>query len=99
MSTLKLEASTASKLIERLSSDDKFRELFSTDTLAALVELGITPDENLRTFVGTCCSKITLADKATIVGAREKIQSMLTSGADQSVPMLDANQAGGRILK
>ncbi|KRG40458.1 hypothetical protein ARC20_01575 [Stenotrophomonas panacihumi] len=99
MSTLKLEAATANKLIELLSSNDKFRDLFSSDPLAAMVELGLQPDDGLKQFVGTCCAKITLADKETIVSAKEALQSMLTRGMDQSVPMLDANQAGGRTLK
>lgn len=99
MPTLKLEAATANKLVDLLSTDDAFRELFVSDTLAALEVVGQAPTDELREFVSTCCSKVTLADKSVITGAREAILSMLTSGGNQTVPMLDANQPGGRTLK
>jgi len=99
MPTLKLDASLASKLIELLASDDAFRETFSRDPLAALAELGQAPSDELKTFVSICCSNVQLADKEKIAAAQEQIKSMLTSGASQSVPMLDANLSGGRTLK
>ncbi len=99
MPTLKLDADTANKLIELLSTDDAFRDLFSRDTLAALEQVGQAPTDELKAFVTECCSKVTLADKSVIAGAQDKILAMLTSGGNQTVPMLDANQEGGRTLK
>lgn len=99
MPTLKLEAATASKLIELLSSDDGFRELFAKDTLAALEKLGQARTPELEAFVVECCAKIELASKETIADAREEIMSMLTVGGNYSVPMLDANQPKNRPLK
>ncbi|HEY9254983.1 MAG TPA: NHLP-related RiPP peptide [Stenotrophomonas sp.] len=99
MPTLKLDVATANKLIELLAADDEFRDLFATDTLAALEQVGQTPTEELKLFVSECCSRVTLADKSVIAGAKDKILAMLTSGGNQTVPALDANQAGGRTLK
>lgn len=99
MPTIKLEAATASKLIELLSSDDAFRELFVSDTLAALEKVGQAPTPELKAFVVECCTKVELASKETIAGAREEIMNMLTSGGNHNIPMLDANLAKNRPLK
>lgn len=99
MATLQLDSSIANKLIELLSSDDAFRQLFSTDTLAALAQLGVSVDEEIEAFVKDCCNNVQLAEKGNIAAAQGHIRDMLTSGASQSVPMLDANQVGGRSLK
>ena len=99
MPTLKLDAASANKLIELLSTDDEFRALFASDTLAALEQVGQAPTEELKAFVAECCTRVKLADKSVIAGAQDKILAMLTSGGNQTVPMLDANQAGGRTLK
>jgi len=99
MPTLKLEASTASKLIELLSSDDNFRELFATDTLAALGKVGQAPNKELEAFVAQCCSKVQLADKSKIAGAKAQIAGMLTSGTNYTIPMLDAGFDDTRTLK
>ncbi|MDG2523886.1 NHLP-related RiPP peptide [Stenotrophomonas sp. HITSZ_GD] len=99
MATLKLDSSIANKLIDLLSSDDAFRQLFSTDTLAALAQLGVVINDEIEAFVKDCCTKVQLAEKGNIAAAQGHIRDMLTSGASQSVPMLDANQAGGRSLK
>lgn len=101
MPTLKLDTSTAAKLVDLLATDDKFRELFSTDMVAALKAVGHAPDDitELEAFVRTCCSNIKLADKETIAHSKDQISSMLTSGGNHSIPALDANQGMGRTLK
>jgi putative modified peptide len=99
MATLKLDSSIANKLIDLLSSDDAFRELFTQDTLAALVQLGVKPDDELAAFLKDCCTKVQLAEKGNIAASQGHIRDMLTSGASQSVPMLDANLGSGRNLK
>ena len=86
MSKLQLDTATANRLIDLLSTDDDFRKLFASDTLAALKQAGAEP-------------KVTLADKETIAGARKEITTMLTSGVGHSVPMLDADHTGTRPLK
>lgn len=101
MPTLKLDAPTSAKLVDLLATDDKFRELFSTDMLAALKTVGYTPDDmtELEAFIRTCCSNVKLASKEAIAQSKEEISKMLTSGGHQSVPALDANQGTGRTLK
>jgi hypothetical protein len=99
MSKLQLDTATANRLIDLLSTDDDFRKLFASDTLAALQEAGAEPTDELKEFVAKDCAKVTLADKETIAGARKEITTMLTSGVGHSVPMLDAGHAGTRPLK
>lgn len=101
MPTLKLEPAVANTLVQLLSQDDEFRELFTKDPVAALAQAGHTeknPDE-LKNFVNECCSAVELADKQTIADAREEINAMLTSGTSQTVPMLEAGFGGTRTLR
>ncbi|MEE7545818.1 putative modified peptide [Xanthomonas sp. Kuri4-1] len=101
MPTLKLEPTVASTLIELLATDDIFRQLFVSDTAAALLQAGHVPaeGEDLQAFVQACCQNIQLADKATIAGARDEISTMLTNGTSYNVPMLEEGADGTRTLK
>ncbi|MEA9579391.1 NHLP-related RiPP peptide [Xanthomonas nasturtii] len=101
MPTLKLDPAVASKLIDLLSTDDAFRALFVSDTLAALQQVGhvAAPEDDLEAFVRDCASSIQLADKDVIASAREQINTMLTSGTSHIVPQLDAGYDGSRTLK
>lgn len=101
MPMLQLELPVARTLVQRLSTDDAFRERFTTDTAAALLEAGHRPQDPaaLARFVAECGADIVLADKATIAGAEEAIVSMLTSGTGYSVPMLERGQGTPRTRR
>lgn len=100
MPRLKLEPAVAARLIDRLSTDDAFRERFTTDTANALHEVGHIADvAELNAFIGICFAGVKLADKNTIADARQQVHAMLVTGGHQSVPALDANQPRDRKLR
>ncbi len=75
-----LAPSVADVLLDKLSTDDEFRDLFESDPGAALSELGHTPGEEV-----SCLVVEQLADKAVIAQARDEIRSMLL-GALTNIP-------------
>lgn len=101
MPTLTLELSVARSLVQRLATDDAFRDLFVTDTEAAILEAGHVPQDpaELTQFVTDCCADITLADKDVIAQAEDQIVAMLTSGTGYSVPMLEDGHGTPRALR
>jgi len=100
MPRLQLEPVVAARLIDRLSTDDAFRNRFATDTATALHEVGHIADvAELNAFLGSCFCGVTVADKATIAGTRDEIYKMLTQGTSYSVPMRDANVVTVRGLR
>ena len=101
--TTPLHPTIADKLLDLLSTDDDFRELFSSDPQAALAQVGYRPEQEgsearsaSDTFaaggkaLGGCCTVKELASKEAIAEARDAIRSMLTSGLGQTPPQLDA---------
>lgn len=67
-------------LLDKLGSDDAFRELWSTDTAAALKSIGI-PEAAAACF-GNVKS---LASKDKLQASRSALQKRLTGLLDQSV--------------
>lgn len=106
--TAPLDPKIADKLLDLLSTDDDFRELFSSDPQAALAQVGYqrepeaslaktTSDDSIaRKAFGDCCSVSELASKEVILEARDAIRSMLTSGLGQITPQLDAGLTNDR---
>jgi putative modified peptide len=92
-----LPPNIALELINRLSSDDVFRTLFTTDPGAALEAVGFpaADAEQLR----ICCVVGELASKEAICAAKEELQTMLTALLNQTVPALDASPGPGWTLK
>jgi putative modified peptide len=84
----KLDRKVVNKLLDKLSTDDKFRDLFQSDPHAALVEAGWTPPEDaqrtddMATLSGGSClsmtSGATLASKESIAAQRDSLESALT---------------------
>lgn len=77
-----LDAQTADKLLELLSTNDQFRELFTSDRQAALAQVGY-PDAAEPSI--QCTSVDQLASKEEIAQAREELKSVLTSQAALTV--------------
>ena len=99
-----LPASVADKLLELLGTDDTFRELFASDTGAALLHAGYCAadgnaedQENLRRWV-TRLNFRTLASKEEICEAREEMKAALTHGLNMQPILLHAAD-GNRYIK
>lgn len=94
-----LDPQVANRLLDLLSSDDKFRLLFMRNPREALSQVGFV---NMTEFASPhfCFGGISkLASKADIGAARDEIRNMLTSGLAQLTPSLDAGIAGRRSLR
>ena len=87
--TNKFSADIADKLLDKLSSDDAFRELFQSDARAALAQIGYhtpTGDQGVRgSDPLMCCSVKGLASKETIRAGRAKLRAALTSTLPQAM--------------
>lgn len=77
-----LEPQAADKLLELLSTDDEFRELFTNNRQAALKQVGY-PDADAPSI--QCTSVKQLASKEEIAQARSELRSVLTSQAALTV--------------
>lgn len=101
MPTLTLSLPVARTLVQRLATDDTFRQLFATDTAAAILLAGHVPSDlaDLQQFVQDCCKNICLAEKDVIAQAEDQIIAMLTSGTGYSVPMLEDGYGSPRTLR
>lgn len=85
--TAPLDPQIADRLLDRLSTEDAFRELFQNDPRTALEQVGYqAPPEAFH----SCCKVQELASKETIAKAREAIREMLISGLAYTTPQLDA---------
>jgi len=71
-----LDPSVADKLLELLSTDDDFRELFVTDSTSALAKVGYSEPENATI---ECTSVTSLAPKEEIAAAHEQLKKYMTS--------------------
>jgi putative modified peptide len=75
----------ADKLLDKLSSDDDFRDLFQKDPRAAVAKVGhVTPEADVgKAGVDPvmCLSGAKLASKEDIRKARGKLQDQLSSSA------------------
>lgn len=85
--TAPLDPKIADRLLDRLSTEDGFRELFKSNPRAALEEVGYqAPQEAFH----SCCNVRELASKETITKARDEIKAMLITGLAYHTPQLDA---------
>jgi putative modified peptide len=105
--TAPLEPKIADRLLDLLSTDDGFRDLFRDDPLAALRTIGyespvpgkmtacgLMPAAELEPFAD--CKVEDLASKEIILAARTAIRAMLLRGLTQSTPQLDASLSEAR---
>lgn len=85
---LHLPADVIDRLLDLLSTDDRFRELFTRNRHAALVEAGCELSaEQLRAASPLRCLTVErLADKETIAAAREELRAHLLADAAYSNP-------------
>jgi putative modified peptide len=71
-----LPAKVVDQLLEKLSSDDAFRALFTRSPTAALESLGFTPTARQV----ECCGTTRLADKETIKATQAEMRENLILG-------------------
>jgi putative modified peptide len=90
----KLDPTVASRLLDLLSSDDKFRALFKSDPMGALIEAGHVFPANQKSgglgevqfFPGLFCYLVgELASKEEIAATRDLIHSHLMSTTNHQV--------------
>jgi putative modified peptide len=86
----------ADKLLDKLSSDDDFRDLFQKNPRAALRQIGHETPESTRDVRGAdpvlCCYNLEgLASKEAIKAGRDKMKATLTSALPQAMFDLCAN--------
>lgn len=89
-----LDPKVANRLLDLLSTDDAFRELFVKDTKAALETAGYA-HEGALPHPAICFLPKTgkLADKADIAAAREKLMSTICSIQGHTCPFEDQHPA------
>lgn len=93
--TNKFSPEVADKLLDRLSTDDDFRELFQNDPSAALKQVGHEAPEKMRGVRGSdpaMCTNLNngLASKEAIRAGRESMKAALTSTLAHNVFSLSA---------
>lgn len=81
-----LSQEMAAHLLDLLSEDDAFRELFTRDPEQALIRAGLSPAEAAQALCGDSCMRVTtLASKEAIRAAREQLLQNMTSEAAHTV--------------
>lgn len=96
--TAPLDAKLADKLLDLLSSDDKFRALFQADPGSALAQIGYSAPvlksqatlDSAQPSFAACARVAQLASKEVIQEARAEIKSMMLDGLAYTTPQLDA---------
>lgn len=78
-----LDPTVADKLLQLLSTDDEFRELFVRDREAALTQVGYSEPANASIQCNTVSN---IASKEDIAAAREELKQHLTSNAALTNP-------------
>ncbi|QNP42122.1 putative modified peptide [Lysobacter terrestris] len=95
-----MDAKVAEKLLQLLSTDDRFRKQFVDDPAKALEKVGHKDEDGLEPFAA--CSRVqNLASKEVIAGAHNELMDMLTAGLALTTPQLDAGDSNDplRTLK
>lgn len=77
-----LPDSIVDQLLDKLSTDDGFRDLFQRNPEAAFERLGFSPTrEQLM-----CCKPHKLADKETIAATRDEMRRLMVLGTLWFIP-------------
>ncbi|HEY9144258.1 MAG TPA: NHLP-related RiPP peptide [Arenimonas sp.] len=76
-----LSDETAAKLLDKLASDDDFRETFQKDPRKALAQVGHAPaaDASVKEGIWSCMSVSKLADKKAIAESRDTLRKQLAT--------------------
>lgn len=76
-----LSDETAAKLLDKLASDDAFRDTFQKDPRKALAQVGHAPaaDASVKEGIWSCMSVSKLADKQSIASSRDTLRKQLAT--------------------
>lgn len=90
MTTNTFPPEVVDKLLDKLSSDDDFRDLFQKNPRAALRQVGYDTPEKARDLRGAdpvvCCYNLHgLASKETIRASRDKLREQFSSALPQAI--------------
>ena len=85
----KLSEKTIDALLDKLASDDEFRETFQKNPRKALAAVGHKPsgDSSVAQGAWTCLAVSRLADKETIRASRDKLREQLLSASAAQTPL------------
>lgn len=107
--TAPLDPHIADRLLDLLSTDDEFRELFQKNPMQALGRAGYVPaaamanqfdqSEAAGPSLSSCLQVEALASKEVIAEAREQIRAMLVAGLAYHTPQLDASNSDDRFTR
>lgn len=104
--TAPLDAQIAEKLLDRLGSDDGFREQFQANPLAALQAIGYQgTSSGLKAAQSglaepfSACAVNQLAAKEDILAAKERLITTLTQGLAYNTPTFEAENLERRTRK
>lgn len=76
-----LSDETAAKLLDKLATDDDFRDLFQKNPRQALADVGHAPaaDASVKEGLWSCLSVSKLADKKDIAASRDTLRRQLAT--------------------
>lgn len=86
-----MDPAVVDKLLDRLSSDDGFRDLFAKDPRSALAEVGYEAPSDDPLL---CAQTTVLASKEEIASARKALQANLTDRAAMAMGVIFNFEAG-----
>ena len=84
-----LSDETAAKLLDKLATDDDFRDLFQKNPRQALADVGHAPaaDASVKEGLWTCLSVSMLADKKDIAASRDTLRRQLATQQASAQPI------------
>jgi len=97
-----LPADLTDALLEKLSTDDAFREAFAADPAAAVKSLGYTRAADTAADVQdpfAMCDVKALASKEAIAAAKEQLKKAIMVGTSYNSPLLESGNVATRTLK
>ena len=97
--TVPLDPQVADRLLDLLSSDDKFRALFMSNPREALLQVGFVNETDLASPFGCFWGISKLASKDAIAAAWSEILNMLTGGLSHTSPQLDVGNSRLHMLR
>lgn len=87
--TNQLSEESAAALLDKLASDDDFRDLFQKDPRKALAAVGHAPaaDPSVEDGLWSCMSVSRLASKADISASRDTLRKQLVTSRASATPI------------
>lgn len=100
-----LDPKVASKLLDKLGTDNEFRRLFKKDPKAALIQAGYKLPKGdaaaaaeLDRICG-CMSVQSIAPKADVIKARDSLHSVFTAGLAMTPVQLNIPSTAARLTR